>query len=135
MKTILTVVIFAATAVAQTKTPAVPSTPQQPAAPSTMAAPAGFDDNDFWRLSAIAQSYRKIADETPQAKQAAEAEAEAAAEGAKLRALCPSDTILDLDQRKDSPRFKKLNCMPKPAPAQVPPSAPQPAPEKPTQKK
>jgi len=62
----------------------------------------------FWRLVAKAQALRRMADETPQAKAAKDAEEELQKEQASLASACGPEFILGYNQEQD------VVCLPKP---------------------
>lgn len=83
----------------------------------------------LWRLLARAQSLRKIAEDTAQAKDAASAESDFQQEYQKLTASCGKDYVLSVDQVSTSPTHQDLICQ------RTPPQAAQASPPSSTTKK
>lgn len=113
MKLITVFSILAVALMAQT-VPQTPVGPQKPVAEVKTPSGPQLQTGKLWRLVAKAQALRQAANETPQAKEAAAAEAEVQKEQQALALKCGTEFVLALDQDSKSPTFEDVVCRPRP---------------------
>ena len=106
MKQLFLTLLFTSASFAQTV--AAKAEPSKPTAPQ---AAVTLSTAKYWRLVSEATSAHKVADETPQARAAADADAQVQAEIQQMAKDCGQSFSLSIDQDKNSPTYKDVICV------------------------